>query len=317
MGLNKSKSDTSFLHSVGATPFPGYELLRLRGQGGFAEVWESTSPSGVHVALKFLSTQSMSATAQELRALRAIHSLEHPHLLKSKHVWCLPGMIVIGMELADATLLDYFLLYNEELRQAIEVEKLLSYIYQAALGIDFLNAHNHEFDGKTVGLQHGDIKPNNLMLVGDSVKLADYGLATPIQANYAPCHRHGTLDYVAPEVMSGKLTDWSDQFSLAVTYFVLRVGTFPFPASPPLEDVLKKGLIRPSPNVSALPIAEGLVLLKALSPVPQNRFATCVQFVKAIANTFGLALVNHNATGSGTGTGIVTVRPLRMTQRIG
>ena len=172
-----ARLDTAFVPEAGCAPFPGYRLLRLRGKGGFAEVWESDTPSGERIALKFLSTQKMSATARELRALRAIHSLEHPNLLKSKHVWCLPGTIVIGMELADATMLDQFLLYNDELHRPIEAEKLFVQLYQAALGIDFLNSHMHSYEGKIVGLQHGDIKPNNLMICGEQLKLADYGLA--------------------------------------------------------------------------------------------------------------------------------------------
>jgi serine/threonine protein kinase, bacterial len=306
------RPDTSFIPEAGSNPFPGYELVRLRGRGGFAEVWEAVSPTGESLALKFLSTQQMSATARELRALRAIHSLEHPHLLKTRHIWCLPGSIVIGMELADATLLDLFLLYNEELRQPIEFEKLLSMMFQAALAIDFLNTQNHTFEGKTVGLQHGDIKPNNLMMVGDVIKLADYGLATPIQNNSTPCHRHGTLDYVSAEVMNGRLTEYSDQFSLAVTYHVLRAGCFPFPASPPLEEVLKKGLHRPLPDLSHLPSNERMAVSKALSSVPQNRHPNCVEFIKSIGRSYGLDFV----VGKDTNGPPVLIKPLRTSQRI-
>jgi serine/threonine protein kinase len=312
MAVRTPRADTAFIPEAGASPFPGYELVRLRGQGGFAEVWEATTPDGDRIALKFLSTQSMSATARELRALRAIHALEHPHLLKTRHVWCLPGSIVIGMELADATLLDYFLLYNEEMRQAIELEKLLSFTYQAALALDFLNAHKHSFEGKTVGLQHGDIKPNNLMMVGDTIKLADYGLATPISNAQAPCHRHGTLDYVAPEVMTGTLTNTSDQFGLAVTYYVLRAGCFPFPPPPPQEEVLKKGLRRPAPDLGLIPLQERAVVAKALSTAPQNRFTSCTEFVRSLARGYGIEPVT---TGEGSWSH-VQLKPIRMTQRI-
>lgn len=291
MSLSKFRTDTAFLPEAGASPFPGYELIRLRGYGGFAEVWEAKTPTNERIALKFLSTQALSATAQELRALRSISAIEHPLLLKTRHIWCLPGSIVIGMELADATLLDFFLLYNEELRKPIELEKLLTFIYQAAVATDFLNEHRHTFEGKTVGFQHGDIKPNNLMMIGDTVKLADYGLATSLRSHSAPCHRHGTLDYVAPEVMSGTLTNTSDQFSLAVTYYVLRAGCFPFPPPPSQEDVLKNGLHRPIPDLSNIPPGERCILARALSPVPQNRFSSCVEFMKSLGRVYSLEFV--------------------------
>ena len=301
------RADTTFIPEAGACPFPGYTLLQLRGRGGFAEVWETATPDGERLALKFLSTQKISATARELRALRAIHSLEHPNLLKTRHVWSVPGSIVIGMELADATMLDLFLLYDTDLNRPIETEKLLVQLYQAALGIDFLNAHIHTYEGKTVGLQHGDIKPNNLMIVGDTIKIADYGLAVPMSSAASPCHRHGTLDYVAAEVMKGTITDTSDQFGLAVTYYVLRAGMFPFPPAPSQEEVLAKGLNRPSPNLSLLPPAEQSVLLKALSPIPQNRYGSCVELMQALARIHDLEFVK----GSEIVKSNVTVRPIR------
>ena len=41
----------------------------------------------------------------------------------------------------------------------------------------------------------------------DTAKLADYGLATPTNGPSTPCHRHGTYDYLAPEVFRGTLAD--------------------------------------------------------------------------------------------------------------
>src|SRR5258708_40302294 len=97
--LKSSSHAASFVVEAGAAPFPGYELIRLRGRGGYAEVWESTHPQGKRVALKFMSVQHTSATARELRALQSLHALDHPYLLKCSNVWCIPGFIVIEMEL--------------------------------------------------------------------------------------------------------------------------------------------------------------------------------------------------------------------------
>jgi serine/threonine protein kinase len=274
-----------FVLEAGAVPIPGYKLVRLRGRGGYAEVWEATDPDRKRVALKFMSTQHTVATARELRALQALYALDHPNLLKCSNVWCIPGFVVIGMELADASLLDLFLLYSEDLNEAMGVGVILRHLYQAALALDFLNARRHQFDGRTVGFQHGDIKPNNILIVGEKAKLADYGLATPTSGPATPCHRHGTYDYLAPEVFRGTMADTSDQYSLAVTFAVLRSGAMPFT---PVPKKLPPGFVRESPNLTPFSPAEQPILSRALSPIPQNRYPSCVEFVLALAQANGL-----------------------------
>jgi serine/threonine protein kinase len=276
---------------VGTIPFPGYRLVRLRGHGGFATVWESDTPSGERIALKFMSSSnaSTSSTARELRSLQAIQSLEHPNLLKIRQVWSVNGFIVIGMDLADASLLDLHELYVEEFDKLIEPAKLCEYLYQVAQALDFLNARHHRIDGKLVGLQHGDVKPNNVLLVGDQAKLADYGLATFMSGPTVPCCRQGTAEYCAPEVFTGHMSDRSDQFSLAVTYFVLRTGLFPYPEPPPRDQL--KNYVRPEPDLSVLPYAEQAALLRALAAAPQNRYPSCVDLISALMTPLGLKKV--------------------------
>ncbi len=284
-----------FVPEAGASPFPGYQLLRLRGKGGFATVWEAQAQGGERVALKFMSSANASNTARELRSLQAIQQIEHPNLLRIQQVWSIPGCIVIAMDLADASLLDLLELYIEEFGRLIEPEKVCLYMYQVAQALDFLNAHRHRIDGRLVGLQHGDIKPNNILLVGDSAKLADYGLATPMSGPSTPCPRHGTAEYCAPEVFQGTTTDWSDQFSFAVTYYVLRTGTFPYPPPPPREE--QKNYHRPEPDLSNLSPAERPLLARALSPIPQNRFPTCTGLMSSLLGALNLR-VERNEEGA-------------------
>ncbi len=276
-----------FVPTAGSEPIPGYKLVRQRGHGGFATVWEASSPTGEAVALKFMSTSNTSSTARELRSLQAIQQLDHPNLLKIRQVWSLPGVIVIGMDLADASMLDLLELYAEEFGKLLEPEKLCLYLYQVAEALDFLNAKRHKIDGRVCGLQHGDIKPNNILLVGDSAKLADYGLATPTIGAVTPCPRQGTVEYCAPEVFAGYQSERSDQFSFAVTYYMLRTGTFPFPQPPPPGPALKN-YIRPEPDLSAATPGEAAAIAKALSPIPQTRFKTCCEFMHAVLSSLRL-----------------------------
>ena len=277
----------AFQPEVGAVPFPGYRLLALRGRGAFATVWEASTPSGQLVALKFMSSATAAQTAREIRSLQAIRELAHDNLLKIRQVWSLPGCIVIAMDLADASLMDLLEVYLGELGHAIEVPKLAPYLVEVASALDFLNARKHRIDGRLVGLQHGDIKPNNILLRDDRALLADYGLATPTSGAVTPCPRHGTAEYTAPEVFQGSLTERSDQFSLAVTYHVLSTGTFPFP-EPPRDRERLRGYVRPDPDLSRLTMAERIALARALSPIPQDRFPNCAELVKALLAAHGL-----------------------------
>lgn len=283
---------------VGTVPFPGYRLVRLRGHGGFATVWESETPTGERMAMKFMSSSNSTSTARELRSLQAIQTLDHASLLKIRQVWSLNGYIVIGMDLADASLLDLHGLYIEEFGKLIEPAKLCEYLYQVAQALDFMNARRHRIDGKLVGLQHGDVKPNNVLLVNDQAKLADYGMATFMSGPLVPCGRQGTVEYCAPEVFMGHMSDRSDQFSLAVTYFVLRTGLFPYPEAPPPDRL--KNYLRPDPNLSPLPYPEQAIIGRALAAAPSNRFPTCQELVSALISAQGLKKVTR-------GGGLVTV----------
>ena len=119
------------------------------------------------VALKFMLSSNASTTARELRSIQSFLPLDHPYLVKTNEVWSVPGYIVINMELADATLLDLMLLYHNDLGQHIDPPQLCRYMWQVAEALDFLNARRHTRESRKVGFQHGDVKPNNILLVGE------------------------------------------------------------------------------------------------------------------------------------------------------
>lgn len=279
----RSTTPGAFLLNGGMSPRPGYKLSRVRGRGGFAEVWEAESPHGP-VALKFMLSSNTSTTARELRSVQSLMALHHPNLVTIHDVFTVPGYVVVAMELAEASLLDLMVVYHDELGQPIEPKTLGLYLWQVADALDFLNARRHTQDGRRVGFQHGDVKPNNVLLYGDVAKLTDYGLATPTYGPTTPCPRHGTREYSSPEVFQGYQTESSDQFSLAMTYCVLRTGKFPFPPPGPPSKTFR----RPPPDLSPFNPHEQAALARALSPTPQDRFPGCRDFMTAILKGHGL-----------------------------
>lgn len=256
----------------GLEPFPGYHLVQLRGRGGFAEVWEATDADGGRVALKFMLASS-GAAPKEIRAIQTIRQLQHPNLVRIDRIWSQSDYIVICMELAEATLQDMLEAYQSEYDQPLPADQVCFLLAQAAEAIDFLNQRQHRVDGQLVAFQHCDIKPSNLLLLGDTVKLSDFTLTSQASARVQMHRRQGTLDYAGPEVFQGKLSDHSDQYSLAVSYCVLRTGRLPFPEASAFRDSWPRK--RPPADLSPLTEKERPILARALRAVPQDRWPSC------------------------------------------
>ena len=152
---------------AGGVPFPGLKLIQLRGRGGFAEVWEAEDPQGELIAVKFMLSRNSTSSVKEMRIIQAVQKLTHRHLLRIRDVWSIPDYIVVAMELADGSLFDLFDVYQTEYGTALPPSLLAGYLRQAASGLDFLNTRRHIFDGRPVGFMHCDVKPSNILLVGE------------------------------------------------------------------------------------------------------------------------------------------------------
>lgn len=251
-------------------PVPGYRLGRRLGRGGFSEVWEAAGPAGP-LALKFVP-QTERAARVEWRSVEVLRHIQHPNLLRTYGTWITPDFLVIGMELADRTLLDRWQEARGAGGQGIPRDELLGYLRDAAEGVDYLQKRY---------IQHRDVKPQNLLLVGGRVKVGDFGLAR-LLANSVTGHTGSlTLAYAAPEFFEGRTTRHSDQYSLAVSYCQMRGGRLPFEGTP--AAMVAAHLHRP-PDLSMLPAEERPPVAKALAKRPGDRWPTCRAFVAAVAD---------------------------------
>src|SRR5205823_14563858 len=57
----------------------------------------------------------------------------------------------------------------------LPADQVCHYLAQAAAALDFLNARRHQLGGLRAGVQHGDVKPSNLLLFGEAVRVCDFG----------------------------------------------------------------------------------------------------------------------------------------------
>ncbi len=127
------------------------------------------------------------------------------------------------------------------------------------------------------GLIHRDINPSNvIVLLNDRIKLIDFGLAGPIEAE--DFQMDGNFNYLAPELFDGEPADFrSDIFSLGITAFHMVAGHLPFLSDNP-ADLMKmmrtKTIPDPGKLVVNLPEILREFILKACEKDPDKRFQT-------------------------------------------
>lgn len=264
---------------AGQEPVPGYRLIEVLGGGGFGEVWKAEGPGGIQVALKGVRLDG--ALGQiERRSLDVIRRIRHPQLLSLSGVWTIHETLIIAMELADRTLLDRF---KEAVGQGfagIPAPEIHELFLDAARGLDFLNEPRHHVEGRGIqGIQHRDVKPHNLLLMGGGVKVADYGLARALEQSQTGHTGSKTPLYTAPEFFRGTTSSQSDQYCLAVTYCRMRGGRPPFQGN---EYVLMMGHLEGVPDLTRLPASERSAVSRALAKDPKDRWPSCRAFIEAV-----------------------------------
>ncbi len=257
-----------------------YRVRHLLGRGSRATVWRAENEDGEAMALKFLVCGDSLTASNWLWSLRAQRELGHPHVVHIEDFTARTGNIVVAMELADGTLLDCLKQSRAKGGNLLPAARVVEWLKQAADAIDFLNGRKPGRDGRRPAFQHGGVRPSNLLCFGDTVKLADAGPVLPVNMPLKFRHWSGPLDFAAPEVFRGRLSEWTDQYALAVTYCQLRGGRLPFTDTP---TTLRRDYVRPEPNLSMVPAEERAIVGRALAVQPWERWPSCCAFMAALS----------------------------------
>ena len=287
----------NWLREPDAEPLPGYRLIEPIGTGGFGEVWKCIAPGGIHKAIKFVygnlnALDGDDARAvQEMKALERVKLVRHPFVLSIEQIQDVGGELVIVMELADQNLHECLVEYQQAGRPGIPRDILLGFLDDAAVGLDHLiEKHN---------LQHLDVKPRNLFTVADRVKVADFGLVKQLERSSASGLLGGvTPIYAAPETFQNKISKHSDQYSLAIVYVELLTGKRPFPGKN-IRQLALQHMTEP-PDLSMLPDADRPILARALAKAPDERWPSCVAFIRALSGPRDAG----GSSGGGAGGGV-------------
>ncbi|QDV41279.1 Tubulin-like protein [Stieleria neptunia] len=258
---------------AGYEPIEGYVLEKRIGRGGYGEVWRAVAPGGLKKAVKFVFGQQDERRAeQELKSLERIKSVQHPFILTLERFELIENQLVIVTELADGSLEDVFKQHQGRGSCGIPRDVLLGYMKDAADALDYLH--------QLYKLQHLDIKPANLLIVGGRVKVADFGLLKDL--GEVECSMVGGLTpiYAPPEVFDGRPSLHSDQYSLAVMYQELLTSTRPFSGRTIAQ--LATQHVHNAPNLKPLPASDRPCVARALEKSPERRFASCTEFVEKL-----------------------------------
>ena len=262
----------------------GYHLAKYIGEGGTATVYRAEHPEKGSAAVKLLRprlAQDPIAVKRFLREAEYGSRVTHPNIVRTYDFGQADGLHYLALEWAQGEPLEEFVNRSGKLAPALVatiVEQL-----GGALGA----AHK-------AGIIHRDLKPANIMYdpAEQRARLLDFGIARDAELN--PEERLtragffvGTLQYVAPETLSGELVnEQADVYSLATIAYYLLTQAHPFAGKSPRE--LFQQLLTQAP----IPINQAVKGLRFSSQIEaavmggldrdlSKRFKTVDDFAKA------------------------------------
>lgn len=207
-----------------------YALLECLGKGGMGEVYKASNVLVREdlVAIKVIRpelTGNPELRSRFLREAAMLLKLEHPNILKYRHVFEEGGRLYLVSEFLAGRSLDRVLRSGKR----IGVQEGMVWLQQIVSGVSY--AH-----GK--GVIHRDLKPENILLVGDgSVRILDFGLAKQLGhgsgAVTAATQILGTPPYLPPEVVTGDvgvkdIGAEADSYAMGVIAYRMFAGKLPY-----------------------------------------------------------------------------------------
>ena len=269
--------------SLRAAFSPRYELERLIGSGGSADVYLATdSRHGRKVAVKILRGDPTTELGAErfLREIEIAAALQHPNVLPVFDSGANEGHLFYVMPFVDgASLRDRLrhegpLRWDDALVVMREVVDALAY------------AHRR-------GIVHRDVKPDNIMFIGGHAVVADFGIARAIEDARREYRTPdglgvGTPEYMAPEQATGDSLDARcDVYSLGATLYEMLTGAPPYSGASAVAVLVRKShepVPTMRPRDEAVPAHAGNAIGRALARAVHERYTSVEEFLEALVS---------------------------------
>src|SRR6266702_2680616 len=274
-----------------------YELHRLVGRGGMADVYQGYDPHfDREVAVKVFKREDEEMLRRFIKEAHLMASLHNEHLLQiydsgESSIDGDPWYYIIMPFMEGGTL-------RARIRRSpLSLVDACRVIRDIAAALDYIHSQ---------GIIHRDIKSSNVLLSADGrCYLADFGIAritTDVTQLTSTGNVLGTVDYVAPELfeVNRRADARSDLYSLGVLLFEMVTGQLPFSAENQLALVsMHMNKRPPSPrSISVVgrfiePISNQVdrVILRALEKKPEQRYGSASElteaFCRAVNKTSG------------------------------
>jgi serine/threonine-protein kinase len=257
-----------------------YELLEPLGDGSHGTVWRAmrTEDSKI-VAVKIPRAQGESTEYLE-EGTPLIGQPSHPNVVSIYWMdWVPPTREYFAIEMEyfpSSTLAE--LLESKNGGFVKSYAKLLALYEQVLAGVEYLHG---------LGMCHGDIKPHNILISGDSAKITDFGSSVWPEDMYARTRENGgTILYSAPELASTLRRGRSmqelflgDIYSLGVLLYHVVTGDLPHDT---LNQVVSHAPFRrPRELNSSVSPAVEEVILRCMSQNPAQRYQTIALLMEA------------------------------------
>jgi serine/threonine protein kinase len=260
-----------------------YQILGELGRGAMGIVYRAQDPAiGRVVAIKTIRFSDLTDPKERdrlrdrlVKEAQTAGVLSHPNIVTIYDVVQEGETAYVFMECVNGPTLETLMSGAQPPPKDLAV----SILRQTAGALDY--AHSQ-------GIVHRDIKPANIMLhEGLQAKITDFGVAKVLSHEMTQSGLvMGTPNYMSPEQAQGHMVDGrADQFSLAVVAYELLTGEKPFTGET-LPALMYK-IVRDRPTAPqrlnpALATEVEPVLMRALAKSPDERFNSCVEFVRAL-----------------------------------
>ena len=264
------------------TEFAGYRIDQLIGRGGMALVYRATQldHTGKTVALKIIApehSEDPEFRERFIREARLAASIEHPNVIPINEARESDGLLFLSMMYVDGTDLHELIARGG----ALPPDRAARLLVPVAEALD--EAHVR-------GLVHRDVKPGNILIrehPRERVYLADFGIARSSEYSGITGSTKvvGTLDYMAPEQLEGKLDSRSDIYALGCVLYEALTGRVPFPRDTPAAQMWAHLQDKPTAVrelVKGIPEEFEEVLARSMAKDPADRYRTAGEMANAL-----------------------------------